>query len=168
MRSNIVLIGMPGSGKSTVGVILAKLSRRSFVDTDVLIQVSEGKSLQGIVDGEGHMALRAIEERVLLGLRCRDHVIATGGSSVYSPAAMEHLKRDGFVVFLETPLATLESRIRNFATRGLAKRPDQGLAELFQERHPLYASYADLVVNSESLTQEEVAVEIIDRLKVPG
>ena len=165
MRSNIVLIGMPGSGKSTVGVILAKLTERSFVDTDVLIQVSEGKSLQRIVDKEGYMALRAIEGRVLLELDCRNHVIATGGSSVYSHAAMEHLRKDGVIVFLDTPLATLESRIRNFVTRGLAKRPGQSLAELFEERCPLYTRYAELIVTCERLTQDEVAAEVIDGIK---
>jgi shikimate kinase len=165
MRSNIVLVGMPGSGKSTVGVILAKLTERSFVDTDVLVQVSEGKSLQRIVDEEGNMALRAIEERILLGLDYHNYVIATGGSSVYSHAAMEHLKTDGFIVFLDAPLATLESRIRNFATRGLAKRPGQGLAELFEERYPLYTRYANLIVNCGRLTQEEVSAEIVDGLR---
>jgi shikimate kinase len=156
---------MPGSGKSTAGVILAKLTERSFVDTDVLIQVSEGKSLQRIVDEEGFMALRAIEERILLGIDCRNHIIATGGSSVYSHAAMEHLRKDGVIVFLDATLATLESRIRNFATRGLAKRPGQSLAELFEERYPLYTRYAELIVNCAKLTQEEVSAEIIAGLK---
>ena len=167
MRSNIVLIGMPGSGKSTVGVILAKLAGQSFVDTDVLIQVSEGKSLQRIVDEDGYMALRKIEERVLLKLDCRNHVISTGGSSVYSHAAMEHLRTDGVIVFLDVQLATLESRIHNFSTRGLAKRPDQGLAQLFDERHPLYTKYSDLTIDCASMTQEEVAAEIMGRLDLP-
>jgi shikimate kinase len=166
MRSNVVLIGMPGSGKSTVGVILAKLTERGFVDTDVLIQTSVGRSLQRIVDVEGYMALRAIEERILLSLNFRNHVIATGGSSVYSHAAMEHLKRDGVVVFLDVALATLKSRIHNFRTRGLAKRPNQTIDQLFDERYPLYTGYADLIVNCTRLKQEEVCAEIIDGLKV--
>ena len=93
--SNIVLIGMPGSGKSTVGIVLAKLTSRDFVDTDVLIQTSQGRTLQDIVDTEGYMVLREIEERILLKLDCINHVIATGGSAVYSHAAMTHLKSNG-------------------------------------------------------------------------
>ena len=123
--SNIVLIGMPGSGKSTVGVILAKMASLDFVDTDILIQRAAGKSLQEIVDADGYLVLRRIEEEVLLKLDCRDHVIATGGSAVYSPAAISHLKKDGVIVFLDVDIETLQSRIRNYETRGLAKRPDQ-------------------------------------------
>jgi shikimate kinase len=96
-KSNIILVGMPGSGKSTVGIILAKLASRDFVDTDVLIQVSQGRPLQDIVDLEGHMALRKIEEAVLISLDCRNCVIATGGSAAYSDAAMKHLKSEGVV-----------------------------------------------------------------------
>lgn len=162
--SNIILIGMPGSGKSTVGVILAKLTSRDFVDTDVLIQVSAGRPLQEIVDSEGHMALRRIEEEVLLGLACRRYVVATGGSAAYSHRAMEHLKSDGIVVFLDADIATLESRVRDFAQRGLAKRPDQSFADLFAERFPLYAKYADITVDCQGLTHEEVCARIISEL----
>ena len=158
---NIILIGMPGSGKSTVGVILAKLTSRGFTDTDVLIQTSEGRSLQKIVDTDGYMALRKIEEETLLRLDCRNQVIATGGSAVYSHIAMEHLKLDGFVVFLDVDIATLESRIRDFENRGLAKRPDQTLADLFRERRPFYAKYADMTVACAGLTHEEVCARII-------
>ena len=114
IRSNIVLIGMPGSGKSTVGVILAKLTSLNFIDTDVLIQVSHGQTLQDIVDTSGHMALRRIEEKELLNLHVYNHVIATGGSAVYSPGAMKHLKSDGIAVFLDVDLPTLESRVCDF------------------------------------------------------
>jgi shikimate kinase len=164
-QCNIVLIGMPGSGKSTVGVILAKQTSRSFVDTDVLIQTSEGRSLQDIVDKEGHMALRQIEERVLLGLNCRNHVIATGGSAVYSHAAMEHLKSNGIIVFLAVELPTLESRIHDVGTRGLAKRPDQTIADLFAERRILYTNYADVTVDCGDRSHEEVGAKVISALK---
>jgi len=165
MPSNIILIGMPGSGKSTVGVILAKLTFRSFIDTDVLIQATEGLSLQELVDTRGYMDLRKIEEQVLLGLNCRNHVIATGGSCVYSRAAMVHLKQDGLCVFLDTDLATLQKRIRNFNTRGLAKKAGQTLGDLFEERHPLYREYADITVACAGRTHEEVCAAIIDALK---
>lgn len=168
MRSNVVLIGMPGSGKSTVGVLLAKRLALAFVDTDVLIQAAERRSLQEIVDAEGHLALRRIEERVLLGLDCRNHVIATGGSAVYSPSAMEHLRTGGIVVFLDIDLPTLEARVADFGTRGLARRPDQTLVDLFAERRPLYLEYADERIDCSGLTHEMVCARIIDRLGRSG
>ncbi len=164
-KTNIVLIGMPGSGKSTVGVILAKLTSRDFIDTDGLIQILQARLLQNIVETEGYMALRRIEEDILLGLHCSNHVIATGGSAVYSPVAMEHLKSNGIVVFLAADLSTLESRVRDFDTRGLAKRPDQSFSDLFKERIILYRKYADVTVDCADLSQEEVCVQIIKRLK---
>jgi shikimate kinase len=159
--SNIVLIGMPGSGKSTVGIILAKMTSRHFVDTDVLIQTTQGQTLQDIVDTRGYMALREIEERSLLGFDCFSHVIATGGSAVYSHAAMTHLKSNGIAVFLNVELPVLEIRIHDYATRGLAKRPDQSLDDLFKERFALYSKYADITIDCKHLTQEEVCEKII-------
>jgi shikimate kinase len=165
--SNIVLIGMPGSGKSTVGIILAKLTSCHFVDTDILIQTSQGRTLQDIVDTEGYMVLREIEERILLKLDCFDHVIATGGSAVYSHAAMTHLKSNGVVVFLKVELPILESRIHDFATRGLAKRPEQSIEDLFEERFVLYTKYADVTIECKDFTQEEVCEDIISSIS-PG
>jgi shikimate kinase len=165
--SNIVLIGMPGSGKSTVGIILAKLTSCNFVDTDVLIQTSQRRTLQDIVDTEGYMVLREIEERILLKLDCFDHVIATGGSAVYSHAAMTHLKSNGVVVFLKVELPILESRIHDFATRGLVKRPEQSIEDLFEERFALYTKYADVTIECKDFTQEEVCEDIISSIP-PG
>jgi len=153
---------MPGAGKSTVGVILAKLTTRGFLDSDVLIQTSVRRSLQRIVDSEGYLALREIEEKVLLGLDCEGHVIATGGSAVYSQAAMEHLGADGIIVFLDVDLQTLESRVRDFRTRGIAHRPGQSFADLFEERRRLYLNYADVVITCSGWTQEMVCAAIID------
>jgi shikimate kinase len=163
--SNIVLIGMPGSGKSTVGVILAKMTARDFVDTDVLIQKEQGRSLQDIVDRDGYLKLREIEERTILKLKCRNHVIATGGSAVYSQAAMIHLKTDGVAVFLNADLQTLLARVKDFETRGLAKRPDQGVSDLFSERHALYRKYADVIIDCEGITHETVCEKILRELK---
>jgi shikimate kinase len=165
--SNIVLIGMPGSGKSTVGIVLAKLTSCHFVDTDILIQTSQGRTLQDIVDTEGYMVLREIEERILLKLDCFDHVIASGGSAVYSHAAMTHLKSNGVVVFLKVELPILESRIHDFATRGLAKRPEQSIEDLFEERFVLYTKYADVTIECKDFTQEEVCEDIISSIS-PG
>jgi shikimate kinase len=165
--SNLVLIGMPGSGKSTVGVILAKGTSRSFVDTDLLIQTSRKRSLQDIVDREGYAALRDIEEKVLIALSVQNHVIATGGSAVYSDEAMAHLKSEGLVVFLDVDLTTLESRIPDFSTRGLAKRPEQTLPELFDERFGLYTKHADITIKCGRLNQEQVCARIIAATESP-
>jgi shikimate kinase len=164
VRSNIVLIGMPGSGKSMVGVILAELKSLAFVDTDMLIQASQGQSLQDIVDTIGYMALREIEKKELLNLSVQNHVIATGGSAVYSPSAMKHLKSDGIIVFLNVDLSTLESRGCDFDNRGLAKRPEQSIADLFDERFSLYMKYADVTIDCLDATPEKVCAKIIKAL----
>lgn len=162
--SNLVLIGMPGAGKSTVGVLLAKQTARAFVDTDLLLQTAAGRSLQAIVDSEGYLALRQLEESVLLGLTVSNHVIATGGSAVYSERAMAHLKSDSLVIHLDVDLQTLAARIDDFGTRGLAKRPDQTLADLLHERSALYQRYADLTIPCSGLNHEQVCDRIIAAL----
>lgn len=162
--SNIVLIGMPGSGKSTVGVILAKKTSRNFVDTDVLIQTSQERRLQDIIDAEGYLALRIIEAEVLLGLAVQNHVVATGGSAVYSDQAMTHLKSDGTIIFLDVDLTTVTSRVRDFNTRGITKRPDQDMEELFYERFELYSRHADIVIKCDTITQEQVCDRIIKEM----
>lgn len=164
-KSNIVLIGMPGSGKSTVGVILAKMISKDFVDTDLLIQLAEKRTLQDIVDNDGHMELRRIEEEILLEVHHTDHVIATGGSAAYSEKAMRHLKEDGVIVFLNADLDCLRNRIENYETRGLAKRADQSFQDLFDERQQLYTRYADLTIDCSQLSQEQVCITISDRIK---
>jgi len=162
--ANIVLIGMPGAGKSTVGVILAKQTRRSFIDTDILIQTTEQKSLQQILDEQGYDGFRATEERVLLDLHATRSVIATGGSAVYSPRAMQHLRENGIIVFLDVALPALLRRVTDFETRGIARRPGQTFAELFHERCTLYRAYADVVVECGDMRQEEVSLYILEHI----
>ncbi|MHC4884800.1 MAG: shikimate kinase [Planctomycetota bacterium] len=166
MKTNLILIGMPGSGKSTIGVLLAKEAGLSFVDTDLVIQAEEGRCLQTIVDTDGYLALRAIEERVLLSLDLQEYVIATGGSVVYSDVAMQHLKRLGTAIFLQASIETLESRITNYATRGLAKHPDQSFDELFAERSDLYTRYADLTIPCDRLSQESICEKILRQIDI--
>ncbi|MFZ9584656.1 MAG: shikimate kinase [Pseudohongiellaceae bacterium] len=163
-KSNLVLIGMPGSGKSTIGVILAKRTSHHFVDTDLVIQNVEGRSLQDILDQEGYLALRETESRVLQGLDLDNHVISTGGSAVYSDAAMQHLKRKGICIYLDVSVETLRARITDYDTRGIAKRPDQSFADLFEERTRLYRRYADITIKADALNQDEVCSAILAAL----
>ncbi len=165
-KSNIILIGMPGSGKSTVGVILAKMIAKRFLDTDILIQNREKRTLQQIIDGQGHMVLRNIEEEILLSIRCNQHIIATGGSAAYSDPGMQHLKMNGIVVFLHTSLNALRKRINNYETRGIAKRPDQSFQDLFDERFILYKKYADVTVECSDLTQDQVCDRVVSYLNI--
>ncbi len=164
-KTNIVLIGMPGSGKSTVGIILAKILAMEFVDTDILIQNREKTTLQEIVNTHGHIKLREIEEEVLLDVNLENHVIATGGSAPYSEPAMNHLKKQGVVIFLNASLDTLRARIHNYENRGLAKRKDQSFQDLFEERLSLYTKHNDIAVENNNKTQEDVCYEIATILK---
>ncbi|RMF81773.1 MAG: shikimate kinase [Nitrospirae bacterium] len=158
---NIVLIGMPGAGKSTCGLLLAKVTGRPFIDTDVWIQTLEGRRLQEIIDQEGLAAMRAIEERRVLELQVSGHVVATGGSVVYSEAAMDHLRRGGVVVFLEVGLEALRARLGDAAERGIVRRPDQSFADLYAERLPLYRRYADHTVVCDGLDHEGVVARLL-------
>lgn len=165
---NIILIGMPGAGKSTIGRTLAKRLSYSFIDTDDSIRELEGCSLQNIIDEQGYGTLKEIEEKALCNLALNGHIIATGGSAVYSRKAMDHLKQKGVVVFLDVDLPILKARINDYETRGLVKRPDQNLKDLFKERNTLYRTYTDILVECSHMTEKEVIEEILlkfDRLR---
>lgn len=163
-ESNIVLVGMPGAGKSTIGRMLAETLSCGFIDTDQLIESSRHRSLQDIVDSEGYQTLRRIEEEILLGIDTRNCVIATGGSAVYSDRAMAHLRAIAVIVFLDADLASLEKRIHNLGMRGLARRPGQTLAELFAEREALYRNSADIAVDTGSLAPAQACARILEAL----
>jgi len=164
-RRSLILIGMPGAGKSTLGVLLAKELMLDFLDTDVAIQVREGVSLQNILEQSGYLALRAVEEEVLLATECHEKVVATGGSAVYSQKGMEYLKSCGLVVYLEVSLEVLRQRIHNYETRGIARRPEQSFEELFDERQALYRQYTDITVNCSELGSEEVIGKVLAMLQ---
>jgi shikimate kinase len=162
-KSNITLIGMPGAGKSTIGIILAKYLTFGFIDTDILIQINHQKSLQQIMDETGYLQLRRIEEGEILKLNIENHVIATGGSAVYSEKAMAHLTNISVIVFLKVASPVLEKRIHNYATRGIAKSADQSFAQLFDERQVLYEKYGDIIIDCTVMDQEEIAEVISER-----
>jgi len=165
MKPNVTLIGMPGAGKSTTGIILAKCLSYGFVDTDVVIQTSRKKSLQEIMDEGGYLHLRSIEEEEILALDIENHVIATGGSAVYSERAMRHLQRISTIVFLAVDFEIIRKRIHNFETRGIAKAKTQTFRDLFEERQVLYNRYADMVIDCNRITQEEAAHIIAGKLR---
>jgi shikimate kinase len=160
VKTNITLIGMPGAGKSTVGIILAKNLGLGFIDTDVLIQINQQDTLQNILDQQGYLALRKIEEQEILKLNVQRHVIATGGSAAYSEPAMEHLGSLSTLVYLDVSLPELRKRITNFTTRGIAKAPQQTFEDVFAERQRLYSRYADVVVSGDAIGQEELARKV--------
>ena len=152
---NIILIGMPACGKSSVGVILAKTAAMSFVDTDLLLQEKEGRKLQYIIDDQG---------RILSSVNAENAVISTGGSAVYSEGAMAHLKSVGTVVYLKLSLSEIDRRLKNIKTRGIAMGPGETLADLYDYRVPLYERYADITIDAEGLTIEETIAEILKRV----
>lgn len=159
-KRNVVLIGMPGAGKSTLGVILAKVLSMPFLDTDIHIQTEEGISLPEILQAQGMEGFKRLEERHILSLECLGHVIATGGSAVYSGRAMEHLQSRGTLLFLDLSLDLLECRIRDMDARGIVRAPGQSLVALFEERMPLYRRYADLTVRCDGKRHDRIVGEI--------
>lgn len=161
---NIVLIGMPGAGKSTIGVVLAKVQKKKFVDTDLLIQEVTGRALQEILDRDGTATFRRIEEEIILSHRFRNTVIATGGSVVLSRKAMEYLKKGSVVVYLKVPFPEIEQRIRNITTRGIVLEKGESLRTIYDHRVPLYETFADITVNCSGHDFEPVVKTILERV----
>ncbi len=162
---NIVLIGMPGAGKSTIGVLLAKSMLYSFVDTDLMIQNAYGKSLCDIIDENGTDEFLRIENDVICSGEFKRSVIATGGSAVYGKEAMKKLKENGTVVYLLLPLAEIERRLGDIHTRGVAMKNGTTVAELYDERKSLYEKYADITLDCSGLTAEQCVDKIIAMVK---
>ena len=162
---NIILIGMPGAGKSTVGVLLAKTLGYAFLDTDLVIQQREGALLQPLVDSLGVEAFLDVEADALCSVECRGTVIAPGGSAVCRERAMSHLRALGRIVYLHLPLEELERRLSNISTRGIAMAPGETLADLFARRAPLYRNYADLTVDVGRQSLEETVALVLRALR---
>lgn len=161
---NIILIGMPGCGKSTVGVLLAKTLLYDFVDTDLVIQNKYGMSLCDIIDKYGIDGFKSIENEVLASLRCENSVIATGGSAVYGEDAMRNLKANGKAVYLKLSPEEIEKRIDNIATRGIVMGKGSSISELYLERAPLYERYADITAECSGLGIEDCVTMITESL----
>ena len=164
MKNNIILIGMPAVGKSTVGVILAKILGYKFIDTDLVIQETENRLLSEIISAEGVDSFIAVENTIVSKINTQKSVIATGGSVVYGREAMENLSENGIIVYLKLGFSELKSRLSNVKNRGVVIRDGQELFELFEERAPLYENYADIIVDEKSLSIEETVSKIIDAL----
>ena len=160
MKSNITLIGMPASGKSTIGVLLAKRLGYSFVDVDIVIQEKEERLLKEIIEAEGMDGFLKVEERINRDLEVKRSVIAPGGSVVYGESAMEHLKAISTVVYLELDYQEVKSRLGDLKDRGVALKDGMSLEDMYRERVPLYEKYADITINESHKTPGQVVDEL--------
>lgn len=160
-KSNIVLIGMPGVGKSTVGVILAKVLGYQFIDADLVIQKEEGKLLKDIIAEVGPEGFIEVENRVNASIQAEHSIIATGGSVVYGEEAMEHLREIGTILYLSLPYVEIEKRLNDIKGRGVVLREGQTLLDLYNERTKLYEKYADVTIDENGLNVEETIDEIL-------
>ena len=165
-KTNVVLIGMPGAGKSTLGVVLAKIANKGFVDTDLLIQAHCGATLQQLIDMKGVQEFLDIENEVLGNVEADDSVIATGGSAVYSAEAMSHLSDIGTIVYLEISFESLVERLVDLQDRGVVMKRglSMSLHDLYEERVPLYRRYADVIVNIDGLSITAAARKVASLL----
>lgn len=157
---NIILIGMPGCGKSTVGVILAKTLGIGFVDTDLIIQQRENRLLQNIIDTDGIDFFLNCEAEAVKSLVCDNSVVATGGSVVYREDAVQHLKSNGKIIFLDVPLDEIERRLNNINTRGIAAKKNKSIEDIYNERIALYNKYADIIIKTDGESVEKTVEKI--------
>lgn len=161
-KTNIILIGMPGVGKSTIGVILAKVLGYQFVDADLVIQQTTGKLLHEIIAETGTEGFIEIENKVNSQIEAEHAIIATGGSVVYGAEAMEHLKKIGLVIYLKLPYEELCKRLSDIRGRGVVLKDGQTLLDIYEERVPLYEKYADITVDEYQLNIEETIEKIME------
>ena len=164
MKSNIVLIGMPGVGKSTIGVVLAKNLGYHFMDSDIVIQQQTGKLLHEIITEKGLDGFLQTEDEVNAGIDAEKTVIATGGSAVFGKHAMQHLAENGTIIYLSLPYEQIEERLGDLHKRGVALRENQTLYDIYQERIPLYEKYADLIIDCQQKSIRQIVAEIARKL----
>lgn len=160
MKKNIILIGMPGAGKSTVGVVLAKRKGYKFVDSDLVIQEKENRLLHEIIEQEGIDGFLAIENQINAELALEHSVIATGGSAVYGNDAMKHLEKIGTICYLKLSYEAIRDRLGDLNERGVTVREGQTLLDLYEERVPLYEKYADVTIDCENKPIRQIVQEI--------
>ena len=163
-KTNITLIGMPASGKSSVGVVLAKRLGKKFVDTDIVIQEKYGKLLKELIEEHGDEGFREIEDEVNAGLDLDNSIISPGGSVVYGEKAMQHLKEISVIIYLELSYTAIKSRLGDLRERGITLKEGQSLKDLYLERVPLYEKYADITVNEMKKSLAKTIDEICERL----
>lgn len=165
MKNNIVLIGMPGSGKSTIGKLLAKELGKIAIDGDTIIEQQEGMKLQEIINTKGTDYFKELEDKVLSNLECDNYIISPGGSVCYYPNAMKHLSEIADVIYLKVCFEELEKRVNNLDSRGIVFKPNQTFRDLYNERTPLYEKYAGLVIDSSGLTPKETIKLLLEQLQ---
>lgn len=161
MKDNIILIGMPGVGKSSVGVVLAKALGYHFVDSDLVIQQTEGRLLSEIIEEKGNDGFIEVENNINSKIDVKRTVLATGGSAVYGTEAMEHFRNIGTILYMKASFETIDSRLSNLVGRGVAMKKGQTLKELYEERCVLYERYADITLNVDKMSIEEIIVKIM-------
>ena len=167
-NNNIILIGMPGAGKSTMGVILAKVMGYRFLDADLLIQEQEKRLLREIIEQEGQEGFIEIENRVNASICTENTIIATGGSVIYGAEAMKHLRSIGTVIYIRLSYQTVSERLGNIRQRGVVLKEGQTLYSLYQERCPLYQKYAHLTIDAEGMDTEQLMETILEQLNSAG
>jgi len=163
--NNIILIGLPGAGKSTLGVILAKALGMHFIDTDIVIQDQTGRLLQEIINTDGVERFLEIEEECVLSLNRSHAVISTGGSVVLRNRAINQLRSDGMIVYLEISYDEMVRRLKNITTRGIVLEPGQSLRDMYDQRIPLYERYADIRINCSGEAFERVMETVVLRIR---
>ena len=159
---NIVIIGMPSAGKSTIGVILAKTLGMNFIDTDILIQENTGRLLQEIITNDGIDAFLKIEEITILSLTCNNSIIATGGSVVLSDRSMDYLKKHGLIIYLNIVFEEMVQRLNNITTRGIVLAEGQSLIDMYTQRIPLYEKYAEITIDCSKEDVEDIIKKLIN------
>ena len=165
-EKNITFIGMPGAGKSTVGVVVAKLLCMTFIDADLLIQTNQKKRLSKIIEEVGNEGFLKIENDILANLNVHNSVISTGGSAIFGKVAMEHLKKMSTVVYIKVPFEILEKRLKNLKRRGVILEEGQTLKDVFEVRSPLYEKYADIVIEVDNdMDIQDTAIKIAELLE---